>query len=185
MVIAGAMLQRLDAIGCRGILAMSVFIFFITILHCSSSSSSSSSALLDNMVIVEAMLERLDTIACRGIFATSFFFFTTVLDSSSLLLLLVHCRGHAGEAAHHRLQGHLRHVSLLLCCCYCDTAEASLKCEGWYPLVLRLCRFMLTLFRSACCDLVRSASSLDPACLEFLGFRVYLGFRILGFIRVY
>jgi len=126
MVIAGAMLQRLDAIGCRGILAMSVFIFFITIIHCSSSSSSSSSALLDNMVIAKAMLERLDTIGCRGIFATSVFF-TTVLDSSSLLLLLVHCWGHAGEAAHHCLQGHLYHVSLLLCCCYCDTAEASLK----------------------------------------------------------
>ena len=126
MVIAGAMLQRLDAISCRGILAMSVFIFFISTLHCSFSSSSSSSALLDNMVIAEAMLERLDTIACRGIFATSVFFFTTVLDSSCLLLL-VHCWDHAGEAAHHWLQGHLYHVSLFLCCCYCDTAEASLK----------------------------------------------------------
>lgn len=51
--IAGAMLERLDAIGCRGIFATSVFLI-VTIPCCSSSSpsssSSSSTALLNRVV---------------------------------------------------------------------------------------------------------------------------------------
>ncbi len=69
--IAGAMLERLDIIGCRGIFATSVF-FFISALRIDSSPSSIL-LLVRCLTIAGAMLERLDTIGCRGIFATSVF----------------------------------------------------------------------------------------------------------------
>ena len=70
--IAGAMLERLDTIGCRGIFTVPVF-FFITVVNSSSSLllySCSAKFCLAGASIAGAMLERVDTIG-RGIFATS------------------------------------------------------------------------------------------------------------------
>ncbi len=71
--IAGAMLERLDTIGCRGIFTVPVF-FFITVVNSSSSLLllfCLAKFCLAGATIAGAMLERLDTIGCRGIFATS------------------------------------------------------------------------------------------------------------------
>ena len=163
--IAGAMLERLDTIGCRGIFATSVF-FIVTIPCCSSSSPppsySSSSALLNRMVPAGSVLKGLDTIGCRGIFATLVFFFITVLDSSSSSVFpFFFCIAWQGGHCRGRGWGIFAMSVFFFIVVAVVLQKRASKVKAGTHWSLRLWKSRLTIFRSACCDLLRSSSSLN------------------------